>query len=263
MPEGDTILRAARALSRVLAGQTILRVSSPLPGLSRTLLAGARVTTVDAVGKNLLVRFDDGRVLHTHLRMEGSWHVYRVGERWRRAASRARIVLETAAHVAVCFDAPIVRLVSAARARRDMAKIGPDLLAPDFDAGVALARLRAAPGLAVGDAILRQSLVAGVGNVCKSEVLFLARVDPRANVAELSDASLATILAEARRLLAINSAPNAGAMRRTRGGRHPLWVYRRKGEPCFRCRTPIQMVRQGPTLRSTYFCPACQVFSRS
>jgi endonuclease VIII len=262
MPEGDTILKTARALSRALAGRRLVRFASPLPALSRADLTARTVTAVDAVGKNLLIRFDDGRVLHTHLRMHGRWYVHRAGERSRCAPSRARVVLETAEHVAVCVDAPVVRLLSAERARRDMAALGPDLLAPEFDAARALCSLRGAPRLSIGEAIMTQRLVAGVGNVYKSEVLFLARVDPRARIGALSDDALARVLAEARRLMLVNVTPGPTALargtRRTRGGRTQLWVYRRRGEPCLRCGARVEMVRQGGALRSTYFCPVCQ-----
>lgn len=257
MPEGDTIFRAARRLSRVLAGQPLVRFD--LPTHAGEAPAATRVVAVDAVGKYLVVRFDGDHVLVTHMKMTGSWHVYARGERWRKSPHRARAVLETARHVAICFDAPVVRLLSAARAARLLASLGPDLLAPSPDHAEAARRLRGAPRLTIAEALLSQGLVAGIGNEIKSEALFIARIDPRAHVRDLSDGDLTRVLAEAERILRINVSPNARGPRRSRGGRTPTWAYGRAGEPCLVCRTPIARVYQGPlgARRSTYFCPAC------
>jgi endonuclease-8 len=230
-------------------------------------LAGRRIERVEAQGKYLLVRFENGRVLVTHMKMTGSWHIYKVGERWRRGPTRARAVIETDAYVAVCFDAPVVRLTSARGAQRELASLGPDILS---DAShEALARMRAEPRpgfgaearspnlMPIGEAVLAQRLVAGIGNVYKSEALFCARVDPRTRVADLSDEALAKLLGEAQRLMRANLRPGP---RRTRGGREPTWVYGRLGLPCHACRTPIVRIYQGPlgARRATYFCPHCQ-----
>jgi endonuclease-8 len=255
MPEGDTILRAARVLARALEGHAVVRFTSPVANGAD--LAGRRIDAVEAVGKYLLVRFDDGRVLTTHMKMTGSWHIYRVGEPWRRGASLARAVIETDAYVAVCFHAPVVRLESARRAARALHGLGPDILAESADEAAILARLKAEPHLEIGEAVLAQRLVAGIGNVYKSEALFCARVDPRAKVGELPDAVLARIVGEARRLMRANLGPGP---RRTRGGREPTWVYGRLGAPCHVCTTKVARVYQGPlgARRSTYFCPKCQ-----
>src|SRR5579883_1051373 len=158
MPEGDTIFRAARTLAAVLDGRAVTRFESPLPALARAGLAGLRIAEVRAQGKNLLVRFDDGRVLRTHMRMDGAWHLYRPGERWKRAPFRARAVLHVEGAVAVCFDAPVVELLSEAGARTHapLAGLGPDLLAPDFDAEEARRRLRARAALSIAEALLDQ-----------------------------------------------------------------------------------------------------------
>jgi endonuclease-8 len=254
MPEGDTILRAARTLGRALEGRRILR-SEGADVEERT------VTRVEARGKNLLVHFDDGRSLHTHMRMTGSWHIYRPGERWQRPASRARVVLETDAYVAVCFDAPVARMLAAGGERRDapLANLGPDILGPAFDAGAAMARLRLLGELPIGEALVAQSAVAGIGNVYKSETLFLCGVDPFRPVRDLADDALSRILAKARELMQASvdgRIPSAERRALGRGGR--AWVYLRSGRPCRRCGTAIRMRRQGEAGRSTYWCPSCQ-----
>jgi endonuclease-8 len=263
MPEGDTIFRAARTLSAVLTGQTVLRVESTVPALSvaRTHLVGARVEAVEARGKNLLMRFDDGRVLHTHMRMHGSWHVYRHGERWQRARHRARIVLEVKEFVVVCFDAPVVELMSPSRAETKpaLALLGPDILSPEFDADEARRRLRMLDGSPLGDAVLDQRAVAGIGNVYKSELLFVMRLDPFAAVSAFDDTTLDRLLVATRRLMQHNSKPEQ-RMRTVRrdapGGR--FYVYGRSGKPCYVCSTMVRMERQGIAARSTYFCSRCQ-----
>ena len=259
MPEGDTIFRAARTLSKVLDGKTLTAVESPLPAIADAGLAGRSVEKVEARGKNLLVEFDDGRVLHTHMRMTGSWHVYRPGERWQRPRRQARVVLATEEFVTVCFDAPVVRLLSRAEVSRDarLAGLGPDILAPDFDLPETRRRLRELGDLAIGEAVMRQSAVAGIGNVYKSETLFLCRIDPFAPVAALSDRALGLILEKARALMQANL---RGGPRGTRASltRERTWVYGRSGRTCRRCGTAIRMRRQGDGARSTYWCPRCQ-----
>lgn len=263
MPEGDTILRAARTLDAVLTGRTVLRAESALAALSpeRMRLVGRRVDAVEARGKNLLVRFDDGRTLHTHMRMHGSWHVYRPGEPWQRAAWRARIVLEVEGFVVVCFDAPVVELMSPARAETKpaLAQLGPDIVAKEFDADEARRRLRALGEAPLGDAVLDQRAVAGIGNVYKSEVLFVMRVDPFAPVSSFDDAALDAIVDRARRLMQHNVTPGQRmrtVRRDTPGGR--FYVYGRSGKPCYVCGAIVRMQRQGAAARSTYYCPRCQ-----
>jgi endonuclease-8 len=260
MPEGDTIFRTARTLGQVLAGKTVTAFRSPLPGLDKTGLAGRRVIQVVPRGKNLLMHFDDGRVLHTHLMMTGSWHVYRPGEPWLKPARQARVVIETADFVAVCFNAPVVELVlERAAARRPMlSRLGPDLLGSEFDLAEARRRLRTRDELTIGEALLVQSLTAGIGNVFKSETLFLCGVDPFVRLRDLADGALDRLLRKARELMQANLQGYPRVTRRGggNGGRH--WVYGRKGQPCYRCGTPIQMRRQGLAARSTYWCAVCQ-----
>jgi endonuclease-8 len=262
MPEGDTVLRTARALGRSLEGKRLTSFDSSLPRLAGADLSGRRVEAVEARGKNLLVRFDDGRALVTHMRMTGSWHLYRPGELWKKPARLARAILETDDAVAVCFSAPVVELLSARELDRHprLRRLGPDVLSAEFDDAEAVRRIKARPRTAIGEALLFQSAVAGVGNVYKSETLFLTRMDPFAPVAFFSDAELSAIVAKARELMSANVdgwPRRTGRTRRTRA-RGGYWVYGRSGRPCRRCRGPVRMRRQGSAGRSTYWCPACQ-----
>jgi len=258
MPEGDTISRAAFTLSRALAGKTVRRFRCAGASASRAALAGRRIDSVAAAGKNLLVRFDDGRTLRTHMRMHGSWHLYRPGERWRLPESLARAVLETDDWTAVCFSAPVVEVLRPGEERSHpaLARLGPDVLGENFREDEAVSRLRACPDLEVGDALLRQDRIAGIGNIWKSETLFRCRVDPFARVSTLSDAVLAKVVREARKLMGRNSGEAYRPAKPTLAGTYA--VYRRSGKPCPRCGTAIAMRRQGEEKRSTYFCPACQ-----
>jgi endonuclease-8 len=262
MPEGDTLFRTAATLQRALAGATVSRFFSVYPALERVRLAGRTVESVRAAGKHLLIALSGGVVLRTHLRMNGSWHLYRPGERWRRAPHRARLVIETPAWVAVGFDVPVAELVDerALPRHRPLALLGPDLLSPSFDRAEALRRLRAAGDLDVATALLDQRRLAGLGNVYKSEVLFLAGVHPATPVAALSDETLGRLVDLGARLLRANVGPGAGS-RQTTGDAAPgarLFVYGRSGRPCRRCGTPIVWSRLGEGARSTYHCPTCQ-----
>ncbi|GAC1394532.1 MAG: Fpg/Nei family DNA glycosylase [Polyangiales bacterium] len=265
MPEGDTILRTATTLAPVLVGKEVTRFAATRADLAHAHLVGHRVTGVDAHGKHLFIRFDDGRVLHSHMRMTGSWHLYRPGDRWRRPAHRARCVLEVAGAVAVCFDAPVLRLMMPSAVRRDptLAALGPDVLAADFDEVEAVRRLRTLGAEAIGAAILDQRALAGVGNIYKSETLFRCRVDPRTTVAALDAAdpsdesgALVRIVREARRLMRANLTTVSRTTSERAGARYD--VYRRSGRACRRCGETIKMVRQGRDARSTYWCPGCQ-----
>jgi endonuclease-8 len=265
MPEGDTIHRTAEVLRAALVGRRITGArAQPRPGLRRIPdlgpLVGATVTAVEAMGKHLLIGFDNGRTLRSHMRMTGSWHRYRPGERWRAPRHRASAILETADAVAVAFDAPVVELLTDAdlRRSRSLRELGPDLLAQSFDADEALGRLRERNGEELGNALLDQRAVAGIGNVYKSEVAFVERMDPWAPVASFDDERLQGALATARRLMQANL---RGGARATTGRRAPgagLWVYGRTGRPCRRCGTLIRSRRQGELARTTYWCPRCQ-----
>ncbi|MFO0677332.1 MAG: DNA-formamidopyrimidine glycosylase family protein [Polyangiaceae bacterium] len=261
MPEGDTIFRTARTLRLALEGRTVTRAELPRLVRPASPLVGSRVVAVESRGKNLLVHFDVGMVLHTHMKMTGSWHVYRPDERWRKRESEMRARIDTSDHVAVCFSAPVVRLMDDREASRDpfLAGLGPDLAAESFDADLALARLRTLPDRTIAEAIVDQGAMAGVGNIFKSEVLFVARVDPFAKVGDLDDGTLARVVATSRKLLLANLGSNPE--RRTTGGsgqRSPVWLYERDGKPCLVCGTVVTMVHHGSPPRNTFLCTTCQ-----
>jgi endonuclease-8 len=250
--EGDTILRAARRLQRALAGEAVaVRAPSPRGRAARVeRLDGMTVREVRAMGKNLLFEFGE-LALHSHLGMNGSWHVYRPGERWRRPARSAWAVLATADGVeAAQFGGPTLRVLRQSALRRDpvLARIGPDLLAPGFDPADSIRLLRPTPERELGDALLDQSKVAGIGNIFKSEACFAARLDPWRTLGELGDEELGRVLRAARELM----------LAAVESGRHPHNVYRGAGRPCLRCGTAIRSRGQGDANRTTYWCPLCQ-----
>ena len=273
MPEGDTIYRAARTLNRALAGDVVVRFESVLPALTRVdedrRLAGRTVEEVTAAGKHLLMRFSGDLVLRTHMRMNGSWHIYRPGERWRRPRRDMQVVVATARFEAVGFNIPVAEFLTPDGIRRqeDLRNMGPDLLAERFDAEHALARVRERGASTIADALINQRVVAGAGNVYKSEVLFLCRIDPATTVDLLTDDQIRGILTMARTLLRANvDKPRGGIVtytgyRRTTRRANPaerLYVYGRAGKPCRTCGTPIRVRAEGPNARLTYWCPACQ-----
>jgi endonuclease VIII len=229
-----------------------------MPGPQVARVVGATVTGVEALGKNLLVRFDNGLELRTHLRMNGSWHRYRPGERWRLAPSRARLVLEVPGAVAVCFDAPVVELFEQRTEplHPSLGRLGPDLLDKEWSAehaAEALHRLqhRDRADWTISQALLDQRALAGIGNIWRNETLFAERVDPVALVRDLDDATLERLVATARRLLTRSVARVPGST--------PMAVYRRAGRPCRRCGTPICSAPLATELpRTTYWCPRCQ-----
>lgn len=265
MPEGDTIFRTADVLRAALVGRRITGARAQarpglrrVPDLSRVL--AATVVSVEPRGKHLLIGFDNGLTLRTHLRMSGSWHRYRPGEPWRRPAREASAILETAASVAVAFNTPTVELLTDADLRRSrpLHELGPDLLSRDFDTDEALHRLRERDGEELGNALLDQRAIAGIGNVYKSELAFLERLDPWAQVAAFDDAELLGVLRNARRLLAANVRGGARVTTESAARGEALWVYGRAGRPCRRCGTAIRSARQGELARLTYWCPRCQ-----
>jgi endonuclease-8 len=265
MPEGDTIYRTAEVLRAALVGRRIVAArAQPGPGVRRVAdlsrLAGSTVSSVEARGKHLLIGFDNGLTLRSHLRMRGSWHRYRPGEPWRRPVRQATAVLETAESVAVAFDTPVVELLTDADLRRSapLLALGPDLLAPSFDAGEALRRLRDRGTMELGDALLDQGAVAGIGNVYKSEVAFIERLDPWATVDRFGDDLLGAALRTARRLMQANTRGGARVTTGRQARGESLWVYGRAGRPCRRCGTLIRSARQGEHARLTYWCPRCQ-----
>jgi endonuclease-8 len=250
--EGDTILRAARRLEAALAGQQ-LSATAPNPrskaaGIEG--LDGRRLETVEARGKHLLLGFGD-LTLHSHLGMSGSWHVYDLGASWRKPPGSAWAVLRGQAFEAVQFGGPTLRVLGSERLPRDplLARLGPDVLAPDFNAETVVRSLQAAPDRALGDALLDQHLVAGIGNIFKSEACFAARLDPWQPVGSLSDEQLHHVAQAAHDLM----------LEAVEHGRHERAVYKRASRPCPRCATPIRSRGQGDANRTTYWCPTCQM----
>ncbi len=275
MPEGDTIFRSARTLKAALAGRTVTGFRTVLAHLARVHddcpLTGRTVDDVVARGKHILMHFSGDLILRTHMRMHGAWHLYRPGERWQRPGRDMRLVIATDAFEAVAFRVPVAEFRTAATLARDEAiqSLGPDLLDDDADLDVAIERLRALGHVPLGEALLNQRAVAGIGNVFKSEVCFAARLSPRIAVGDLDVAVLRRVLEIARAQLRAN-VPDAraaaltmwsGGRRTTRSANpaHALWVYGRAGQRCRRCATPIEVFAEGLDARLTYWCPRCQV----
>jgi endonuclease-8 len=258
VPEGDTLVLTANGLRPWLVGRTVTAASARQPGPRVEKVVGAGITAVEAQGKNLLIRFDNGLEIRTHLRMHGSWHRYRPGERWRRPAVRARLVLEVPGSVAVCFDAPVVELFEqrTEELHPSLAGLGPDLLKPPVDVDEAVRRLRdpSRAAMEIGPALLDQRALAGIGNEVKNEVLWQARISPWALVGDLEDGTLCELVDRAIEVLREGVAT----------GRRPRHVYRRAARPCQRCGAIIRVEHQGIELpRLTFWCPACQPDPRS
>ncbi|HSQ67687.1 MAG TPA: DNA-formamidopyrimidine glycosylase family protein [Polyangiaceae bacterium] len=256
MPEGDSIHLLANKLTRAVVCKDVVAFSARTisDDVARSLV-GVKIQSATARGKNLLIGFGDGRVLHVHLRMLGR---VRVVAKAPRVPSQLSIQVDGV--FVVGWKIPVLRLMSKDAAARvpELASLGPDLLAPDFEEQEAVARLRRLPDREIGDALLVQSALAGIGNVYKSEVLFIERVSPFARVADLDHVTLAALVRRARKLLQLNVAHGGPRVTRGRlGARH--YVYGRAGRPCFRCRKAIAVARQGaPPGRTTYFCAECQ-----
>ena len=263
MPEGDTIHRAARSLRRWLGGRTITAARSQRARVPPERLVGQTVAAVEARAKHLLVRLSSGDVLHTHMRMTGSWHVYRAGERWRKPGWQARLVLECADRVAVCFDAPVVELLDAraVEVHPALTHLGPDVLVDPFDAEEVVRRAARLPlARPVGEVLLDQSVVSGIGNVYRCEALFLEGLRPDTPQSALDAAALTRLVGTASRLMRANLEPAAGYDRRFSppGGPAGPWVYGRGGRPCYRCRSAVRVDRLGDPPRDVWWCPTCQ-----
>jgi endonuclease VIII len=257
MPEGDTIHHAANRMRPLLAGRVPEALETPHPRFARDRwperLAGRGVEGVDALGKHLLVRFEGDLVIHSHLRMTGAWGVYPAGRRWRRSPRRAWLVIRAGGHAVVQFDGPVLELMTAARARADqrLAGLGPDILAPDFDERRFLTALRADdPTRGIGDALIDQRTLAGIGNLWKCEGCFAATVDPWRAVGEVSDAEALRVVRGLRPRM-LESARDGNQTRHRR-------IYRRAGTPCPRCGATVLSRGQGEDNRTTYWCPGCQ-----
>jgi endonuclease-8 len=266
MPEGDTIARAAAALDRALAGSVVTAFATGLAHLARvdvdTPIAGRTIDRCHARGKHLLIGFSGALTLRTHMRMHGSWHLYRPGERWRRSPRAARIQIDTATWVAVAFDVPVAEFVRDAdlARHRPLATLGPNLADPGFDRSDAAARLAAAAARPIGEAILDQRVIAGLGNVLRAETLFLAGVHPDTPAGALPADRIARLVETGARLLQENARPGAGARNTTHRAApgQELWVYQRTGQPCRRCGAAIRSAAPGVDARRVYWCPVCQ-----
>ena len=279
MPEGDTVWRTARHLDQALSGHLLLESDIRVPAFATVDLAGLRVVGTVARGKHLLTRIGDRTepgsgpavTLHTHLKMEGSWHLYRKGSRWRRPGHQARVVLRTEGWTAVGFSLGVTEVIDRDEETHVVGHLGPDLLGADWDLDEAVRRLGSRPDRAIGEALLDQRNLAGIGNMYKSELCFLLGVQPWLPVRDVPD--LPKLAARGKVVLESNK--NRGAQTTTgdtRRGRQ-LWVYRRDGQPCRRCGSPIKIATRGPgeaaggsvgagqeadRRRESYWCPHCQ-----
>ncbi|WP_438485550.1 Fpg/Nei family DNA glycosylase [Streptomyces sp. S186] len=272
MPEGDTVWRLAHRLHQALAGSPLTRCDLRVPRLATVDLTGRTVLAVVPRGKHLLTRFEGGLTLHSHLRMDGAWKIYAPAERWRGGpAHQIRAVLGTAAHTAVGYRLPVLELLRTADESQVTGHLGPDPLGPDWDPAQALRRLLAVPERPLGEALLDQRNLAGIGNVYKSELCFLLGASPWLPVGRLAAPERAPALAKklleanknrATRITTPSARPDLPpALSSVRAGETPsLWVYGRAGRPCLRCGTPVRTADQDPTAeeRVTYWCPTCQ-----
>jgi len=258
LPEGDTVHLTAARLHRALAGQTLVSTDFRVPRFATADLAGQRVREVIARGKHLLLRTDAGVTLHSHLKMEGAWQLYRPGQRWRGPVFQVRAVLVTEPWIAVGFRLGICELIVTDREQEVVGHLGPDVLGPDWNLEEAARRLRADPERPIGAVLLDQRAIAGPGNVWKSEICFLRGVSPWTPVGEVDD--LEGMLDMLKRMMEVNRPighqVTTGDTRR--GRTH--WVAERGGEPCRRCATPIRRAPQATNgaERVTFWCPTCQ-----
>jgi endonuclease VIII len=260
VPEGDTVWLAGKRLHDALAGQVLVRSDFRVPSLATTDLSGRRVLEVVPRGKHLLTRVEGGLTLHTHFRMDGSWHLYRPGDRWTGGPEwQVRAVLETATWQAVGYRLPVVELLETDDEDAVVGHLGPDVLGPGWDAGEAVRRLLDAPDAEIGMALLDQRNLAGLGNLYRCEVLFVRGLTPWVRVADVPD--LPALVEKGRRLMLANrdrwEQSTTGSLRY--GEMH--WVFERSGRPCRRCGTRIAAAEQGaaPFARLTYWCPRCQL----
>jgi endonuclease VIII len=271
MPEGDTIFRTAAAIRKWIGGRVVTAAQTDVRGLAVEVdqLVGRTVSTVTAVGKHLLMQFDvqsEGAaavtaplLLRTHMLMTGSWHVYQVGAVWQRPKKQARIVIEVGDRLAVGFNVPVMELtMEAASDSHGVAHLGPDILMPSFGARDVVPRIRQLPAdRAIGEVLLDQRVVAGIGNIYRCEALYVERISPWTSQGSLSSDSLVGVLRTAEGLMKQNLTP-ANVSRDLNAGTNRTWVYRRANRPCRTCGAPILSRPQGPQARTAYWCPNCQ-----
>jgi endonuclease-8 len=263
VPEGDTVYLAGRRLDEALSGGVLVRAELRHPRLAGADLTGRTVLGVRSVGKHLFTRFDDGVSLHSHFKMDGTWHLYRPGDRWRDRTHDVRAVLGTAKWTAVGFRLHDLALLRTQDEADVVGHLGPDLLADDWTdemAAEAAGRLAASPDREIADALVDQRVMAGVGNLYKAEVCFALGVSPWTPVGSLPDGAVERAVRLSRKLLQRNAMrPEQNTTGRAGKGQEH-WVYQRTGRPCLRCATPIRSARQGDWTppRYTWFCPKCQ-----
>jgi endonuclease-8 len=257
MPEGDTVHLAAARLDRALSAQVLTQTDFRVPRFATADLSGARVEEVVARGKHLLFRFSTGMTLHTHFKMEGAWHLYRPGERWRGPGFQVRAVLTTEEWVAVGFRLGICELIETELEHTIVGHLGPDVLGPDWDPEEAVRRMDKHPDRPIGDVLIDQTVIAGLGNIYRCELCFLRGLYPWQPLGSVKD--LPGLVALTKRVMEAN---RTTGMQITTGDRRPgqtQWVYGRKGLPCRRCSTPISKRAEKPSgTRVTYWCPNCQ-----
>jgi endonuclease-8 len=259
MPEGDTVWLTARRLHDALAGHPVTTFDLRVPALAATDLRGTSVSEALSRGKHILIRFDAGLTLHSHLRMDGSWHLTRGDVRARRHPEhQVRAVIGNAHWRATGYRVHDLRIVPTDHEDELVGHLGPDLLGPDWDAERAVMLLLRAPDVPIGEALLDQRNLAGIGNLYKSEALFMQRVNPFTPAGEVPD--LRALVERAQRLLRANRDHPEQSTTGLLGRGQEHWVYGRAGEACRRCRTPIRRDEQGtpPYVRTTYWCPSCQ-----
>jgi endonuclease VIII len=260
VPEGDTVWLTAHRLHQALAARTLTRCDFRVPALATVDLRGRTVTEVIARGKHLLIRVDDDLTVHSHLRMDGSWYLSKAGARAprRKPDHMIRALLGNSEWLATGYRVHDLRVVTRCGESEFVGHLGPDLLGPDWDPDRAVANLRQEPDATIGEALLDQRNVAGIGNMYKCEVLFMEHIHPWTAVGAVSD--LDRVVATAFRLLRANRDHPQQSTTGYLGRGREHWVYERGGQPCLRCRTPIERADQGvaPRARTTYWCPSCQ-----
>ena len=259
MPEGDTIHQAAINLRKVLQSNQIEDVHGRPEVLKKEDLTGTTVTSIEARGKHLIIHFNNGYALQSHMGMTGSWHLYPLQHPWQKPKNQAAVVLKTSQWYAVCFSPKQLRIITERELLRDpwLQRLGPDILGPPIADEIILNRFRTQNAVPIGEAVMNQTVVSGIGNIYKSETLFLEQIHPLTPVAALTDDQLLKLRDQAVFLMKRNL-NNTARQTRFRGDKQKLWVYARSGKPCPKCGTTIQMIRQGNLARSTYLCPECQ-----
>lgn len=259
MPEGDTIHRTAITLRKWLPGETIVDATGWDNWIDSQSLVGRKVLSIEARGKHLLLHFDDNRTVHGHSGMTGSWHIYPLGETWQKPEHRAALVLTTRRLHVIFFNPKTLELLTHAQLHRHpyLSRLGPDLLGEHVDIQQIVCRFRQHNYRPIGEAVMNQTICCGIGNVYKSELLFLKNIDPFAPVNVVSDEGLADLVELACELLRFNL---QGPKRTTRfeGDGGKVWAYGRRGAPCYLCGSTICLRRQGSLGRTTYWCPKCQ-----